>query len=367
MVFDQFSRYRACSDLLRQTGFVPGNSVLDIGSGPDCLFGQFMPDATMHYVDPLIPIDSGRGRITGNVFATELDGQTFDCVSAVDVLEHVPSEHRQAFLLRMASLGKHTLILGFPTSDSTDALETDKAIDDQYCAAFGHDYPWLEEHYRYGLPSLAETVEQLSQLGWHCQTVGHGHAPWLRELLGFVVCVWDIPSMHSVVLAISEQFNRELYSYDFRPPYYRQFVIASRSPLSPVSVPVTSNDIQTADSVFRTLIQDAKQQYFLSSLHQLADRDSSIATLNQNIEEVSEWARSLQATVAERDVQLTELHPRLEGATRLWNQYQELTTSLEATLTDRQVAWGAILQATVVERDARGKGCRPSIRPQQKN
>lgn len=331
MILDQYSRYKACSDLLRQTGLVAGSSILDIGSGPECLFGQFIPDdVSMTYVDPLIPRGSGRGYITGNIFARELAGQSFDCVSAVDVLEHVPSEHRQAFLERMSSLGKNTLILGFPTSDSSDALETDKAIDDQYSAIFGHEYSWLEEHYRYGLPSMAGTVGQLSQLGWHCQTVGHGHAPWLRELLGFVICVWDIPSLSNVVLAISEKFNRELYPYDFRPPYYRQFVIASRSPLPHIIAPVTSNNIEAADDAFRVLMEDAQRQYFTASLRQLVERDAQIAALNQKIEEVSVWGATQQATVVERDAQIAALNQTIEEVS----------------------IWGATQQAAVVKWDA---------------
>ena len=55
MIFDQYSRYKACADILRQAGFQKGNCVLDIGSGPECLLGQFMPHAAMTYVDPLIP------------------------------------------------------------------------------------------------------------------------------------------------------------------------------------------------------------------------------------------------------------------------------------------------------------------------
>ena len=95
-----------------------------------------MTDATMNYVDPLIQIGSGLRRIKGDIFSKELDDCSFDCVSAVDVLEHIPLDHRQAFLERFSSLGKNTLILGFPTSDSTDAQETDKAIDDQISRYF---------------------------------------------------------------------------------------------------------------------------------------------------------------------------------------------------------------------------------------
>ena len=59
MIFDQYSRYKACSDLLRQAGVEAGSLVLDIGSGPECLFGRFLPDMTVSFVDPLIP--SGLG------------------------------------------------------------------------------------------------------------------------------------------------------------------------------------------------------------------------------------------------------------------------------------------------------------------
>jgi hypothetical protein len=38
IIFDQYSRYKACADLVNQTDFVEGSSLLDVGSGPDCLF-----------------------------------------------------------------------------------------------------------------------------------------------------------------------------------------------------------------------------------------------------------------------------------------------------------------------------------------
>ena len=271
MIFDQYSRYKACSDLIRQTGFVAGNSVLDIGSGPECLFGEFLPEATMHYVDPLIPIGSSINGIVGDICSKELDGRKFDCVSAVDVFEHVPPALRQEFLERLASLGKNALILGFPTSDSTEAFETDKVLNDKYKEIFGADYSWLDEHILYGLPSLIETVEQLSRLGWHCQTVGHGHAPWLRELLGFVICANDIPNMRPLILKASETFNRELYPYDFSPPYYRQFIIATRSPLAEITVSTIDGEIGHESVIFRKLLTDLKEQFFASSLIQLSD------------------------------------------------------------------------------------------------
>jgi len=280
MIFDQYSRYKACSEFLRQAGVKAGSMILDIGSGPECLFGRFLSDMTVSYVDPLIPAGSGDQRIAGNVFAEELNGRIFDGVTAVDVLEHVAPEHRRAFLERVSSLSGSILVLGFPTSDASEAYKTDQAIDEQYRKITGVEYPWLQEHFEYGLPSLSSTVEQLHDLGWYCQTVGHGHAPWLRELLAFVICVWDHPSAKSLVLEASERFNREFYPYDFRPPYYRQFVIATRTPLARIHTPVM-DDVSGIGPQFQMLVSEVRERYFMESLRTLsvveAERDAAVA------------------------------------------------------------------------------------------
>jgi len=381
MVFDQYSRYKACSDFLRQAGFVAGDAVLDVGSGIECLFGQFMPDAAMNYVDPLVPVDSGPAHIAGDIFSSELDGRSFDCVTAVDVLEHIPPEHRVAFLERMSSLGKNALIIGFPSSDSSDALETDKAINDQYRAIFGSEYPWLEEHFKYGLPSLAGTVAQMSHLGWHCQTVGHCHTPWLSELLGYVSCAWDVLGMSSVILKASEKFNRELYAYDFRPPCYRQFVIASRTPLPPIMAPAVSDKIGTADIVFRALMEEVKRQYFAASLRQFielnadidnlnqraterdayidnlnqraTERDAYIANLNQAAEEVSAWGKSLRVTVGERDAQIVAQQEGIVAHERALSEARAALTKIQSLIFVRFFYAFAKLRARLRARCAR--------------
>ncbi len=376
MIFDQYSRYKACADLLRLAGFSPGKSVLDVGSGPECLFGQFMPGAAMTYVDPLIPGDLGQNHIAGDVFAPALDGKLFDCVSSVDVLEHVPPQHRQAMLKRLSSLSRDTLILGFPTSDSSRALETDKAIEDQYRAVYGRDYSWLEEHHKFGLPPLAETVAQLGELGWHCQSVGHGHAPWLQELLGFVICAWDIPGLKDVVLQISERFNRELYAHDFLSPHYRQFVIATRNPVPRIVPPAGAGSRSDAEHLFRALMDEAHRQYFAASMQQLADRevliternavlaerDNEVGILNAKIQEVSAWGKKLQGEMVERDRQLGALNAQVEKVSVWGKSLQDRVAERNGQIdvlnakVDEVSAWARTMQGArdgaLAEKDA---------------
>lgn len=342
MIFDQYSRYKACSHLIRQAGVRQGYSVLDIGSGPECLFGQFMPDAEVNYVDPLISIGSGPNRISGDVFSTNLDGRHFDCVTAVDVLEHVPAKHRQAFLSRLSSLSRQALVLGFPTADTSEAGAVDDELNRRYRAVFGHDYSWLDEHSKYGLPKLTETVEQLEALGWHCKTIGHGYAPWLKELLGFTICVWDVPALQSVVEEISDEFNHKLYANDFRPPFYRQFVVASRQPIPDLPPPVSSICDQESDHKFHALMEKAKDLYFSTSLKALGANEDSKATQERKLQELSKWGQGLHAELEQRDELVNELTHKTQEMSE-WGQ------RLQATLSERDKQLAELSQALIAK------------------
>ena len=211
IIFDQYSRYRACAEMIAAIGAESGSELLDIGSGPECLLGHFLPASAITYVDPLLADVKGRNKthIGADVFSPNLDNRRFDYVASVDTLEHVPASKRAAFIERLSSLARSGLVIGFPCADRGDAVMTDHVINEHYRQLFGRDYPWLEEHIRYSLPRLADVLDQLRSCGWHCKVIGHGHAPWLRELLGFVTCAWDVPEAQDIVLEISRRFNCE--------------------------------------------------------------------------------------------------------------------------------------------------------------
>lgn len=302
MIFDQYSRYKACADLLRQVGLKEGNSILDVGSGPECLFGEFLPEVNFTFVDPLISsADSEKHSISGDIFSDKLNNRSFDCVSAVDVLEHVPSEFRISFINRFSSLSNKFLVLGFPTSDSSSAKLVDESVDKKYHEIYGHPYPWLEEHRIYSLPSLSETVDQLNNLGWNCQTIGHGYANWLNELLGLVICLWDIPKMRPLVNEISDEFNLNLYAHDFRAPHYRQFILASRSTLNPLFPPVSDIDEKKAEEIFHNILEKTREKYFSISIKSFFEYESILlkkdlmeSDRQKKIHELSDWGVELQ-------------------------------------------------------------------------
>lgn len=304
MIFDQYSRYFACAKMLEHSGLREGLSLLDVGSGPDCLFGNFLPDAKITYVDPLIANTDGQ-YIQGNIFSRHLDGRSFSAAVAVDVFEHISPDNRHSFLQRITQLSSDAIILGFPNSDTPDSLQTDLGLEQQFLDVYGTEYPWLKEHHEYGLPSLAETRAVLENQGWYCQSVGHGHTPWLRELLGFVLCAWEQPAYRDLILSLSERFNRELAPYDFTAPCYRQFIIATRQPVAPFQPPETLLTITEANRAFRELMQYVQTEYLRLTLNTppevqnelIKERDITIEERNVAIEERDKAIKERNITI----------------------------------------------------------------------
>ncbi|HEY5595521.1 MAG TPA: class I SAM-dependent methyltransferase, partial [Nitrospiria bacterium] len=240
IIFDQYSRYKVCSDLLLKIS-PNGGTVLDVGSGEECLLGKFLPNFEITYVDPLLSLRAERSgnKIAGDVFVKDLDGQSFDYVVSVDTLEHIPIDARNAFLVRVSSLSRKGIILACPCSDAGDAVETDRWLNEVYKISRGADFSWLKEHREYGLPKLSETLKKFTELGWRTGVIQNGHTPWLRELLGFILCGLDVPSLQPAIMELSEYFNRYLYPFDHHPPCYRQVVVAEKKRIPPLGMKIT--------------------------------------------------------------------------------------------------------------------------------
>jgi len=207
--------------------------ILDVGSGEECILGEFLPNFQIVYVDPLLSLhpDRASNMIAGTAFDNYLDGKSFDYVTCVDTLEHIPLENRTAFLERISTLAKKGIIIATPCSDAGNAVETDSWLNEIYSISFGHDYKWLSEHFEYGLPSLSTTIKKLESLGLKTKVLQNGHTPWLREFLGFIICALEFPDMRPLIMQLSQYFDENLYPFDHMDPCYRQVIIATKNDL----------------------------------------------------------------------------------------------------------------------------------------
>jgi O-antigen biosynthesis protein len=232
--FDQYSRYSACSKIIKEIPDI--ENILDVGSGPSCLLGKFLPEEKISYIDPIIESDNKNpNAVKDSFFAMNSTEEIYDCICSVDTLEHVPVNERKDFIDKVSNSAKKAIVICFPYSDETTPIKTDICLSDAYYAARGISYPWLEEHFKFGLPKKSEIKQQLEALGWKVQEIGHGYTPWIQEFLSSIIMSWDIEELKPEILKICKIFNEQLCEYDFNGPSYRFFLIATKTD-SPIDV-----------------------------------------------------------------------------------------------------------------------------------
>jgi O-antigen biosynthesis protein len=341
VVFDQYSRYKACADILRQLCPSGKAAVLDVGSGEYLLLGKLAPEYQIVYADPLLEglSEQEPDKIGSDVFSPLLDDRSFDYVVSVDTLEHIPPDRRSQFLERLFSLAKSGIIIAAPCSDDAVAADTDAYINGIYKSAFGQDYSWLSEHFSYGLPSAAQTAGFFQKKGWHVQEQQQGYAPWLKELLSFVICALGIPGLHEAVISLSRIFNNEFAELDFGTPAYRRIVIATREAAvlrkkarkamtangkqrwwkmreqMAVSVFAVLNELASAGRQCQQLTRELGE-WGKKTAQDVEVRDTEIIRLNALLQELTQWGKKDAQDVVERDAEILRLRQRLEESGR---------------------------------------------------
>ena len=256
-IFDQYSRYKACFEIIEKLGLQKNTSILDVGSGPECLFGNFFKKGDLYFLDPLIPNTSRKNFISGDIFSKNPTLTNYNYVTAIDVYEHIPKSKRIHFLRKLSNHARDHIILGFPSSDLSDASRVDLSINNNFASIHNSNYSWLDEHFKYGLPSAKDTCSHLEHMGWHCQIIGHGHAPWLKETLSLVINSIESSIDLKVAYKVSEKFNSEFYKFDFNPPFYRNFIIASRKKLPKIKLHTDNIIVREINDKYTKFIKDS--------------------------------------------------------------------------------------------------------------
>jgi hypothetical protein len=288
IVFDQYSRYRACGELAKIALGSNASTVLDVGSGSLCLLGRFLPFSKISYLDPLISQED-ESHFAGTIFCSPVRHQQFQLVASVDTFEHVQRNDRSAFLKHLSACASECLIIGFPANDGGIASAVDASVADAYGSFFPGQHEWLREHEAFGLPSAADVVLELEQMGWKCTTVGHGHAPWLKQFLSAILPAWEVEDLKLEVFQLSEALNDVLFPFEFHAPSYRTFVVATKRQCDAIiSIPTPLSKTE-ADAIFAQMMEKFKEdciRKLVSVCKQRDDCSQTTAHLNAQVKQL---------------------------------------------------------------------------------
>ena len=225
--FDRYARYGAIVRALR-ANLGPGRwRVLDVGDNSGWLL-TFDRELVPISVDVVVNDERLEETIAvlGRGERLPIRDGAVDAVVSSDALEHVPPEHRGAFLCELARVSD--LVIVAAPFDTPGVAGAEEFVQRYVMAATGAPQDQLLEHADHGLPSIDDTVENLRAAGLDVQFRGNGNLQdWL---LGMVVKhqLADHESLDHLNDGFDVLYNMLLAARNDVEPYYRYVVVGRR-------------------------------------------------------------------------------------------------------------------------------------------
>ncbi len=101
------------------------------------------------------------------------DDGAFESAACLDVLEHVVSDERRAFVTELVRVAQHRAVLCCPLG-SPEHVAAEHEIQAWYRSVTGEEHPWLAEHLQNGLPTLNEIREIVDPYSDQVRFLFHG-------------------------------------------------------------------------------------------------------------------------------------------------------------------------------------------------
>ncbi len=325
--FDQYQRYQIAADLVAQLGIATGERVVDVGGAPGRI-EDFLPDHETVIVDVEGPF---HGRfVMGSGAGLPFGSGSFRAAIALDTLEHVPAEHRGAFLAELRRVAD-VVILSAPFADPQVEL-AERALGEFVTSRFG-EFPTLEEHSEHGLPRLEESVQEFEKDDWPAATLPSGYLPrWLAGmLLHHELLASGVPELSQ----LHAYYNATVSPLDCREPSYRHVIVSARDlPRSVLDAAVAGllvdTDTAEGEAALRSIASAVFAQRLGGVLH-----SGEMAALRTQLDAVRTQVAGLERQVADRDAHLLEVRADNE---RLRVEVAQLRRSLLTRVAHRLAA-----------------------------
>ena len=320
--FDHYQRYQLIANIAE--GIFPDSiSVLDVGGSLGYL-SLFLPAHQVTVTDVTSQDIPCAQVYDGQCLPFETD--SFDLVTAIDTLEHIPHTHREQFLAEMARVSRTMVIVCGPFYDPL-VIESERIVQDFLTLCLHKSDHFLDEHQDYGLPVKKEITEFLGNQDFSLYEIPNGFLPrWTgMQLASFTMNLF--PEMKDGRCRLNTIYNNQPIEKDNCEPAYRYAIVAKKGLY-------TDDEESVLESMFSSSGKDeirtpwdlASLVVTLSNSRIIQEKDAVLAQFSDRINRLLDHCHNLELSQQE------ELHEReklLHHADNLQKQVERFSSLFE--------------------------------------
>jgi 2-polyprenyl-3-methyl-5-hydroxy-6-metoxy-1,4-benzoquinol methylase len=364
--FDQYGRMRVVQNIAHvlYRALVPDEladerprvRVLDVGGYPGILRNFLSPELFELTVLDVVRDD---GTIPGYVQASGADipfgpGE-FDVVFSLDTLEHIPGQHRRAFLQEAMRVARHAVVLVNPIQ-SVEADLAEELLDEYIRWILDAQQEQLAEHRAFGLPDFAATRAEFEQAGMNTYAFNLANVHnWLFMMVAkhYLISMRD-ERASAFERALDRYYNLTFFESDRAEPAYRGALVAVRPGLEGVLEELRAAypplpDSEPANNAVRLQLTE-----LLMSLLNLKTANHEDRLLRDQIEAREKNIAALEQKVALQDIELDRRENDIGGLQERVEQLEAHAGNIQAAFTkefDSQKTYIERLQVDLQSKD----------------
>ena len=333
--FDQYGRHTLVERAVAAVRGEPERRlrILDVGGYP-CWTPRFLPKDEVTVLDVQGGPEASDRFVIGDGARLPFRDGTFDVVVTLDSLEHIPRDHRPAFLAELTRVARDYVFLTAPFG-SDEVRLAESLLFEFVVQTLQARQEQLMEHAAFGLPEVAEVEAELARQGHQYARLPTGSvARWLMMMLA-KHHVMGLESGDELHRLLDRFYNVNFFATDQAEPAYRQlWLIAVAGDVAPLNEFVARQRAADLDPVEAT--RRLAQAQLLIKLLDLRLQNKEDARLREQLDARDENIRQLETARDHLTGAVQTQHEHIAALERQLQAARAGLTEVQAALYDQR-------------------------------